>query len=44
MNSQRHYSIFDKMIQQADGVLRTLLPGAAQEGRPSPRSNAQRMS
>lgn len=36
MNNQRHYSVFDKMIQQADGVLRTLLPGAAQEGRPSP--------
>ena len=32
----RHLSLFDKVIQNADLALRTLIPGAAQEQRPSP--------
>jgi len=32
----RRYSVFDKLIQNADLALRTLKPGAAQEERPSP--------
>lgn len=32
----RRYSLFDKLIQNADQALRTLVPGAAQEERPSP--------
>ncbi len=32
----RHLSPFDKFIQNADLVLRTLVPGAAHEQRPSP--------
>ncbi|MDK2777858.1 MAG: 2-polyprenyl-3-methyl-6-methoxy-1,4-benzoquinone monooxygenase [Pseudomonadota bacterium] len=32
----RRYSLFDKLIQNADQALRTLVPGAAQEYRPSP--------
>ncbi|QQD22243.1 2-polyprenyl-3-methyl-6-methoxy-1,4-benzoquinone monooxygenase [Oceanospirillaceae bacterium ASx5O] len=36
MSSTRHYSLFDKLIHNADQALRTLVPGAAQEYRPSP--------
>ena len=32
----RRYSLFDKLIQNADQALRTLVPGAAREYRPSP--------
>jgi len=32
----RRYSIFDKLIHNADQALRTLVPGAANEERPSP--------
>lgn len=32
----RHYSLFDKLIHNADQALRTLIPGAAQEERASP--------
>lgn len=35
-SSARHYSLFDKLIHNADQALRTLVPGAAQESRPSP--------
>ncbi|QQD24915.1 2-polyprenyl-3-methyl-6-methoxy-1,4-benzoquinone monooxygenase [Venatoribacter cucullus] len=35
-SSTRHYSLFDKLIHNADQALRTLVPGAAQEYRPSP--------
>ena len=34
--STRHYSLFDKLIHNADQALRTLVPGAAQEERTSP--------
>ena len=34
--STRHYSLFDKLIHNADQALRTLVPGAATEERPSP--------
>ena len=34
--NSRRYSLFDKLIQNADQALRTLVPGAAQEERPSP--------
>ena len=34
--STRHYSLFDQLINHADQALRTLVPGAAQEYRPSP--------
>lgn len=34
--STRHYSLFDKLIANADSALRTLIPGAAQEYRESP--------
>lgn len=34
--STRHYSLFDKLIHNADQALRTLVPGAAQEERSSP--------
>ena len=33
--NSRRYSLFDKLIQNADQALRTLVPGAAQEERPS---------
>lgn len=36
MANARRYSLFDKLIQNADQALRTLVPGAAQEYRPSP--------
>ncbi len=32
----RHLSLFDKVIQNADQALRTLIPGAANQQRPSP--------
>lgn len=32
----RHLSVFDKFIQSADLALRTLIPGAANQQRPSP--------
>jgi len=32
----RHLSVFDKVIQNADLALRTLIPGAANQQRPSP--------
>lgn len=32
----RHLSLFDKVIQNADVALRTLIPGAANQQRPSP--------
>ncbi len=32
----RHLSLFDKVIQNADLALRTLIPGAANQQRPSP--------
>ncbi|HCM05493.1 MAG TPA: demethoxyubiquinone hydroxylase family protein [Oceanospirillales bacterium] len=32
----RHLSPFDKLIQNADSALRTLIPGAANQQRPSP--------
>ena len=35
-SSTRYYSLFDKLIHNADQALRTLVPGAAQEYRPSP--------
>ncbi|UZK04306.1 2-polyprenyl-3-methyl-6-methoxy-1,4-benzoquinone monooxygenase [Venatoribacter cucullus] len=35
-SSTRHYSLFDQLIHNADQALRTLVPGAAQEYRPSP--------
>lgn len=35
-NNTRQYSLFDKLIQQADTALRTLVPGAAQADRGSP--------
>ncbi len=35
-NNTRQYSLFDKLIQQADTALRTLVPGAAQAERNSP--------
>lgn len=34
--STRHYSLFDKLIHNADQALRTLVPGATNEARPSP--------
>ena len=36
MANARHYSLFDKLIHNADQALRTLVPGAAQEFRTSP--------
>ncbi|WP_430461686.1 2-polyprenyl-3-methyl-6-methoxy-1,4-benzoquinone monooxygenase [Thalassolituus sp. LLYu03] len=36
MATARRYSLFDKLIHNADQALRTLVPGAAQEFRPSP--------
>jgi ubiquinone biosynthesis monooxygenase Coq7 len=35
-NSPRRYTLLDKLIQNADQALRTLVPGAAQEYRSSP--------
>lgn len=35
-DSPRRYTLLDKLIQNADQALRTLIPGAAQEYRPSP--------
>src|SRR5690606_3145308 len=35
-SSTRHYSLFDKLIHNADQALRTLVPGAAPEYRPPP--------
>ncbi|MCA6065489.1 2-polyprenyl-3-methyl-6-methoxy-1,4-benzoquinone monooxygenase [Thalassolituus marinus] len=35
-NSPRRYTLLDKLIQNADQALRTLVPGAAQEYRASP--------
>ncbi|WP_341708804.1 2-polyprenyl-3-methyl-6-methoxy-1,4-benzoquinone monooxygenase [Halopseudomonas sp.] len=34
--STRHYSFIDRLLNQADQSLRTLVPGAAQAHRPSP--------
>jgi ubiquinone biosynthesis monooxygenase Coq7 len=34
--STRHYSFIDRLLNQADQSLRTLIPGAAQAQRPSP--------
>ena len=34
--STRHYSFIDRLLNQADQSLRTLVPGAAQAQRPSP--------
>lgn len=34
--STRHYSFLDRLLNQADQSLRTLIPGAAQAQRPSP--------
>ncbi|CAD5378699.1 3-demethoxyubiquinol 3-hydroxylase [Pseudomonas sp. OF001] len=39
MTSQRHYSPADRLLQQADAALRTLLPFSGQPGRPSPARN-----
>ena len=36
MSSPRQYSFPDRLLTQADQSLRTLVPGAAQAGRPSP--------
>lgn len=36
MNSNRHYSLFDKLIHNADLAVRTLVPGAAHAYRPNP--------
>lgn len=36
----RHLSLFDKVIQNADQALRTLIPGAANQQRPSPAQSA----
>jgi len=36
MSTSRHYSFLDRLLNQADQSLRTLIPGAAQPNRPSP--------
>ena len=36
MSTSRHYSFLDRLFNQADQSLRTLVPGAAQPNRPSP--------
>ena len=34
--STRQYSLLDRLLSQSDQAMRTLVPGAAQPGRPSP--------
>ena len=34
--STREYSLFDRLLSQSEQAMRTLVPGAAQAGRPSP--------
>ncbi len=36
MSTQRHYSLADRLTQQADALLRTLVPSSCQAARPSP--------
>lgn len=36
MSTQRHYTLADRLTQQADALLRTLVPSSCQAARPSP--------
>jgi len=36
MTLERHYSLIDRLLLQADAALRTLIPGSSQPSRPSP--------
>lgn len=36
MATERHYSVLDKLLLQADSAMRTLLPSSGQSPRPSP--------
>lgn len=36
MSSQRHYSLIDRLLMQADAAMRTLIPNSSHASRPSP--------